>query len=137
MTKRTPEITHGIFCEFARGEGNGQTTLLGIWGESCRFTAPLPLLLPALAFYTYIRNPDGVPYRLRIEVNIPGAKEPTVFNIPNVTPQPGQDCQNFNINMPNAKIEALGDIVAKVSMEMIPPMKVPVEREFRMAFLRP
>ena len=121
------EIVYGLFAEFTRLEMSGQITAIGILGETCRIAAPPPIMLPALAFYAYVRNPEHLALNAKIQITLPGNPTPMEFNTP-IKADTSQDGHNLNINMMSLPIPGPGVVVAKIHLDTTPP----VEREFRL-----
>jgi hypothetical protein len=127
MSAQQPKIVYGLFCEFIRMEMSGQTTAIGIWGETCRVGASAPVVLPALAFHAYICNLGRVAYNAKIKVAFPGKAAPVEMTAP-VSSEQIQDSQNLNVNMSPVHITEAGDVVATIELDTTPPIR----REFRL-----
>ena len=127
MPSHPPEIVHGLFCETLRQEVSGQTTAVGIWGETCRFAIAPPAVIPTLAFHAFIRNPEHLSYNAKVQINLPGNPAPVTFETP-IKGDPSQDSQNINIQLAGIPVAQAGDVVVLVHLDTTPP----VEREFHL-----
>jgi len=127
MPSQYPEIVYGLFCESLRQEVSGQTTAVGIWGETCRFAIAPPALIPTLAFHAFIRNPEHLSYNARVQINLPGNSAPVTFETP-IKGDPAQDSQNINIQLASIPVPQAGDVVVRVHLDTTPP----VEGEFHL-----
>lgn len=123
----TTELMYGFFCEFVRAEVSGQTTPVGIWGETCRLGAAPPAVLPSLAFHAYVQGLGKKAYRFKLKITFPGGGTPVEVEAP-LGGNPGMTSQNLNFNMMGVQLPVAGEIIAKVHINTTPP----IEREFRL-----
>jgi len=127
MKNTQPELVYGFFCEFVRVEASGQITPIGIWGEACKFLGKPPLVLPALSFHAFMRNPGKKPYKANLRLTIPGQAAPVDVEAP-VIGSANHNSQNLVFNFAGVPIIGPGEIVASVHIDCEPP----INQEFRL-----
>lgn len=117
----TTKITYGIYCEHIRTEANGQTTLLGIWGEDC-IVKQLPFEPAALCIHYHISNDEAAPINGKLELILPGSSESiiTPFAVP-LMPDKRQHNLNFIFN--GIKITEYGKVVANLTITNPDPIQ--------------
>lgn len=125
----TPQVRALLLCEDFRDEANGKIALLGVWGSTCKFSEPAPVVMPTLVAYAHLSLGDQ-PTMLRVELEIPGIEEPvqTELSVPASQGPEGPDGQNVKLKILGVPIAHAGDIVLRVRLDEVPNS----EREFRL-----